>query len=73
NGILREECKYEGLITTDWDNLAEPIREVLAGNNLRMPGGSNQRLQKALREGIITRDDLMKNARYVLQMLLSID
>lgn len=50
NGILREEWEYNGLVTTDWDNLAEPIEEIKAGNNLRMPAGSNRRLKKALEE-----------------------
>lgn len=73
NGILREEWEYNGLVTTDWDNLAEPIEEINAGNNLRMPAGSNRRLKKALEDKVITRDILKLNAKYVLEMLLNID
>jgi len=73
NGILREEWEYNGLVTTDWDNLAEPIEEIKAGNNLRMPAGSNRRLKKALEDKVITRDLLKLNAKYVLEMLLNID
>ena len=73
NGILREEWEYKGLVTTDWDNLAEPIEEIKAGNNLRMPAGSNRRLKKALEDKVITRDLLKLNAKYVLELLLNID
>lgn len=69
-GILRGEWGYEGLVITDWDNLAEPAREVLAGNNIRMPQGSPKRLQKALEEGVITREDLIYNVRYLMKYLL---
>jgi len=69
-GILRGEWGYEGLVITDWRNLAEPAREVLAGNNIRMPQGSPKRLQKALEEGVITREDLIYNVRYLLKYLL---
>lgn len=69
-GILRGEWGYEGLVITDWDNLAEPAREVLAGNNVRMPQGSPKRLQKALEEGVITREDLIYNVRYLMKYLL---
>lgn len=69
-GILRGEWGYEGLVITDWDNLAEPAREVLAGNNVRMPQGSPKRLQKALEEGVITRKDLIDNVRYLMTYLL---
>lgn len=61
------------MVTTDWDNLAEPIEEIKAGNNLRMPAGSNRRLKKALEDKVITRDLLKLNAKYVLEMLLNID
>ena len=69
-GILREEWGYEGLVVTDWDNRAEHYREVLAGNNVRMPYGSPKRLQKALELGRITREDLLPNVRKLLEFLL---
>lgn len=69
-GILRGEWGYEGLVITDWNNFAEPAREVLAGNNIRMPQGSPKRLQKALEEGVITREDLIYNVRYLMKYLL---
>ena len=58
------------MIVTDWWNQAEHYREVLAGNNLRMPLGSPRRLQKAMEEGLITREDLVRNVRYILEYIL---
>ncbi len=69
-GILRDEWDYDGLVTTDWDNAAEHYREVLAGNNLRMPTGSSRRLLKALELGLITRADLEENAKRILQYII---
>lgn len=72
-GILRDEWGYSGLVLTDWCNHAQHYREALAGNNLRMPNGHPARLQKALSEGLITRDDLIANARKVLELILWLD
>ena len=69
-GILREEWGFDGLVVTDWWNQAEHYREVLAGNNLRMPLGSPRRLQRAMEEGFITREDLVRNLRYILKFIL---
>ena len=72
-GILRGEWGFDGLVLTDWDNLAEHYRETLAGNDLRMPNGNPKRLQAALAEGLITRESLEVNARRVLELLLRLD
>ena len=40
-GILREEWGYKGLITTDWWNHANKAKEVVAGNDIRMPSTAN--------------------------------
>lgn len=71
--ILRGEWGYNGLICSDWCNYAEHYREILAGNNVRMPTGSNKRLLCAFEEGLIKREDLEDNAKYVLSLLLKID
>ncbi len=72
-GILREEWGFEGLVLTDWDNLAEHYREVKAGNDLRMPNGNPARLQANLAEGLITREDLEVCATRVLEFLLRLE
>lgn len=71
--ILRDEWGYQGLVCTDWGNEAEHHREVLAGNDVKMPAGSSRRLQKAKTDGIISRNDLERSARRVLELLLRID
>lgn len=73
SGILREEWGFDGLVVTDWENCAEHYAEALAGNNVRMPHGSLRRLQRAMQEGLITREDLLQNAYRVLQFLLRLD
>ena len=72
-GILRGEWGYDGLVITDWCNFAQHYREALAGNNMRMPNGHPARMQKALEEGLITREDLITNARKVLELILWLD
>jgi len=69
-GILREEWGFEGLVMTDWANYAEHYREALAGNNVRMPHGAPKRLQRAMELGLISRGQLLPNARRVLEFLL---
>lgn len=72
-GILRQEWGFDGLVMTDWDNLAEQYREILAGNDLRMPNGNPKRLQAVLAEGLITRQDLEISATRVLEFLLRLE
>ena len=72
-GILRQEWGFDGLVMTDWDNLAEQYREILAGNDLRMPNGNPKRLQAVLAEGLITRQDLEVSATRVLEYLLRME
>ncbi len=71
--ILRGEWGYDGLVISDWDNMAEPYREILAGNNLRMPYGSLKRVQRALADGLITRENLLENARHILEFLMRLE
>ena len=72
-GILRGEWQFSGLVLTDWINQAEHYREILAGNNLRMPYGTPMRLKKARSLGLITRADLESSARRVLEFLLRVE
>lgn len=72
-GILREEWGFSGLVVSDWGNWAEHYREILAGNNLRMPSSSGKRLLKALEMGLIDRNELEYNAKYIIEFLLKLD
>lgn len=72
-GILRNEWHYDGLVMTDWGNHAEHYKELIAGNNLRMPFPSGHRLLTALEQGLITRSDLENSAKKVLELILKLD
>lgn len=71
-GILREEWGYEGLAIADWGSRAEPYREVLAGNNVHMPVSNCEHLCIALEKGLITKEMLKDNVRYILNFVLKL-
>ena len=56
--ITRGEWGYEGIFMTDWGNNSNHAREVLAGNDVKMPSGSPATLKAALKKGILKRSDL---------------
>lgn len=72
-GILRDEWGYRGAVTTDWWNTAEQYKEVIAGNDVKMPNGYDDRLKKALADGLITREQLERNAGRLFELMLKID
>ena len=60
---------------SDWnatDNCSH-YKALKAGNNLIMPGNKKVRkeLVKNLKEGKLTRQDLLNNAKYVLEAVLN--
>ena len=57
-GILRNEWGYQGMVTTDWGMKFDPVREVMAGNDMKMPGGYPGDLYQALQQGKLTRAHL---------------
>ncbi len=71
--ILRGEWGYEGLVMTDWWGHSDHHLEVLAGNDVKMPGGFPARLQEALDQGLITRDDLLKCVRRLMAYICKLD
>jgi len=72
-GILRDEWGYDGLVTTDWWNLAEHYKEVLAGNDVKMACGFPHSLIAAVEAGVLTREDMLVCAKRVLDLILKID
>lgn len=72
-GILRQEWGFRGLVVTDWGNLGEHYRELLAGNDVKMPAGSPKRLQNALELGLISRENLVVSVRRILEYILQLE
>ncbi|MBR5507104.1 MAG: glycoside hydrolase family 3 C-terminal domain-containing protein [Clostridia bacterium] len=48
-GILRREWGFSGLVTTDWCNKADKEKEILAGNDIRMPFVEDENREKCLK------------------------
>ena len=72
-GILRGEWGYQGVVMTDWWTKGEHYKETLAGNDIKMATGYPERLLMAVEKGILTREDLEKCARKVLELILKAD
>lgn len=83
NDILRCEWNYEGLIMTDWVASGRSFckaskypscyasNNILAGNDLTMPGCNKdyKDILKALKEGKITREDLLNSASRIYRCI----
>lgn len=71
--ILRDEWGFKGMVTSDWWTRGEQYKEILAGNDLKMGCGFNERVAKAMEMDVLTRADLEHCARRVLELILKID
>lgn len=65
-GILREEWGFDGMVTTDWGIKNNPVAEVKAGNDMKMPCGYPEDLRVALERGELNRGDLEACAKRIL-------
>ncbi len=72
-GILRSEWGYKGLVMTDWGNLASHKKELLAGNDVRMPYSAGTDIDEALKTGEITRKELYASVKRVLEFIMWFD
>ena len=70
--ILREEWGFDGAVTTDWWTCAEHYLELKAGNDIKMGAGYPERVKEAFEKGFITREEIMVNARRVLELILKL-
>lgn len=84
NDILRCEWHYEGLVMTDWIQSGRSLcskskyrapyasKNVKAGNDLTMSGSKKDYhdIMKALKRGIISRDDLVYSASRIYRSIL---
>lgn len=67
-GILRNEWGFKGMVVTDWGVKNDPVKEVKAGNDMKMHCGYPEDLQAGLDDGRITRADLELCAKRILDM-----
>lgn len=72
-GILREEWGFSGMVTTDWWTRGEHYKEIKAGNDVKMGCGYPKRVARAMEQGAISRTDLERCAKRVLELILKID
>lgn len=73
DGILRDEWGFDGMVTTDWWTFGEHYKEVKAGNDLKMACGFPERLMEAGNKGILSRQDMEKCGKRILELILKID
>lgn len=72
-GILRDEWGFKGAVTSDWWTRGEHYKEIKAGNDVKMACGFPKRVQEAMEKGALTRADLERCARRILELILKID
>jgi beta-glucosidase-like glycosyl hydrolase len=71
-GILRDEWGFEGVVTGDWNNNKDAVKELNAGNNIREPYTycDISVLKKAIADEQITRETLEEGASRVLYAIM---
>ena len=67
-GILRGEWGFNGMVVTDWGVKNDPVKEVKAGNDMKMHCGYPEDLKAAYDEGKLTRADLEICVKRILEM-----
>ena len=68
--IVRGEWNWQGVFMTDWGNNSSHVRELRAGNDVKMPSGSPDALRTALERGVITRQNLEDSAERLVNMIM---
>lgn len=68
--ILRGEWGYNGMVMTDWNNNSTHYLEAKAGNDVKMPTGDTANLMSALSSGALTRQELERNVKNVLNLIM---
>ena len=69
--ILRNEWGYDGLVMTDWDTKSHNDIEAHSGSSVKMPDNkeSTITIMTGLIKGTVTRNDLKRNIKYMLNTL----
>ena len=61
------------MVTTDWWGYSEEYLEIKAGNDLKMGLGYPERVCKAMKLDLLSRDDLLRSARRIIELILRLD
>jgi beta-glucosidase len=69
-GILRDEWGFKNMVTTDWGVKNDPVKEVRAGNDMKMHVGYPEDLMAGYKAGELTRADLELCVKRILEMTL---
>lgn len=70
--LLRNEWGFKGMVTTDWGVHSHHSDELLAGNDLKMGEGEPEELKAAYENGKITRADLEKSVKRIVEMTMKL-
>lgn len=70
--ILRDDWKYKGFVMTDWFGGKDPVAQMIAGNDLLMPGTPNQikAITEAVQNGKLSMADLDRNVERILNIIV---
>ena len=71
-GILRNEWGFKGMVTTDWGVKNDPVKEVKAGNDMKMHVGYPEELKAGLHDGRISRADLELCVKRILVSFMNL-
>ncbi|RSL89783.1 hypothetical protein CEP51_001062 [Fusarium floridanum] len=69
--VLRGEWGFKGLVMSDWTGTYSTAEAINAGLDLEMPGPTKwrgEKLQNAVKEGLVTEDTINTSARRVLAL-----
>ena len=70
--ILRNEWGFKGMVVTDWGVKNDPVKEVKAGNDMKMHCGYPEDLKAAYDNGDLTRAELELCTKRILEMIMKL-
>jgi len=70
--LLRDEWHFKGFVMTDWFAGKDPVAQMIAGNDLLMPGTNAQskRILEAVRSGELDEKILDRNITHILKQYI---
>jgi len=73
NTVLRDDWGFQGFVMTDWGGGEDPVKQMIAGNDLLMPGNVThaQAIIAAVNDGIMDEKILDRNVERILNVILN--